>query len=203
MQQRPEPPPEGRLIAEAAARMMSLSIREAARRAGISYGRWRQISAGYQNVSPGEFAAVRAPAATLARMARVVGVTADQMETEGRRPDVAELLRQEPPAQVVPFPSLPPVAETDAHYLELPDGVTEEDVEPLIADIGRRVARLLMEVRPGETVPGERVFPDSPRDSWLWNTLMDGNYPPAAATRFVAAVQAEAAKGLRRGQGSG
>ncbi len=94
MDQRPEPPPEGKLIADAADRL-DLSIREAARRAGISYGRWRQIVTGYQNVSPGSYALVRAPAKTLAKRARVVGVTAEQMETEGQRPDAAEILREE------------------------------------------------------------------------------------------------------------
>jgi transcriptional regulator with XRE-family HTH domain len=101
METRPEQPPEGRLIADAAERL-GLSIREAARRTGISYGRWRQIVTGYQNVSPGSYARVHAPAKTLARMARVVNVTAEQMATTGQRADVAELLRGEsepaPPA---------------------------------------------------------------------------------------------------------
>ena len=74
METRPEQPPEGRLIHDAADRL-DLSIREAAKRAGISYGRWRQITVGYQNVCPGSFAAVHAPAKTLAKMAKVVGIT--------------------------------------------------------------------------------------------------------------------------------
>ena len=92
MEQRPDPPPEGRLIAAAASRM-NLSIREAARRAGLSYGRWRQVTQGYQNVSPGSFAPVHAPAKTVAKMAAVVGITPEQMETEGQRPDAAEIMR--------------------------------------------------------------------------------------------------------------
>lgn len=90
MDERPAPPPEGKLIADALARK-GLSIREASRRANISYGRWRQITSGYQNVSPGVYAPVHAPAATLARMARVVGVTPGQLEQAGRA-DVAEVL---------------------------------------------------------------------------------------------------------------
>lgn len=113
MDQRPEQPPEGRLIADAADHM-NLSIREAARRAGISYGRWRQIVTGYQNISPGSFAPVHAPAKTLARMAAVVGVTSDQMETQGQRPDAAEFMRQDvrpEPLLVAPVPrrEAPPV----------------------------------------------------------------------------------------------
>lgn len=92
MEERPGQPPEGKLIADALARK-GISIREASRRAGISYGRWRQITSGYQNVSPGSYARVRAPAATLARMASVVGVTPAQMEDAGRA-DAAGILQE-------------------------------------------------------------------------------------------------------------
>ena len=114
MEQRPEQPPEGKLIADAAARM-KLSIREAARRAGISYGRWRQIVQGYQNVSPGQLAIVHdAPALTVARMATVVGLSPDRMETEGQRPDVAELMRSGGASLVAPIrkENLPPVLQS-------------------------------------------------------------------------------------------
>ena len=90
MESRPEQPPEGRLIHDAADRL-DLSIREAARRAGISYGRWRQIVMGYQNVSPGSFAPVHAPAKTIAKMARVVNVSPAQLTAAGRD-DAAEVL---------------------------------------------------------------------------------------------------------------
>jgi hypothetical protein len=83
MPERPAPPPWGALITTALARE-GLSVREAARRAGLSEGRWRQITGGYQIVSPGVYASVRGPAATLARMARVVGVTAEQLSEAGR-----------------------------------------------------------------------------------------------------------------------
>jgi len=91
MNERPPQPPEGKLIADAIAGR--LSIREASRRAGISYGRWRQITSGVQNVSPGSYAAVRAPAGTLARMARAAGVSPAQLEDAGRA-DAAEALRK-------------------------------------------------------------------------------------------------------------
>jgi transcriptional regulator with XRE-family HTH domain len=92
MPDRPEPPPWGALITAALARE-SLSAREAARRAGLSEGRWRQITGGYQVVSPGVYAPVRGPAATLAKMAAVAGVTADQLRAAGRE-DAASLLDQ-------------------------------------------------------------------------------------------------------------
>jgi hypothetical protein len=94
MDKRPEQPAEGKLIEDATADL-DISIREAAKRAGISYGRWRQIVKGYQNVSPGVYAEVRnAPAKTVARMAAVAGVTPELMETKGQRPDVAEVMRR-------------------------------------------------------------------------------------------------------------
>jgi hypothetical protein len=73
-----------------------LSAREAARRAGISEGRWRQIAGGYQVVSAGVYAPVRGPAETLARMAAVVGVTPAQL-TEAGRPDAARALASSGP----------------------------------------------------------------------------------------------------------
>jgi hypothetical protein len=73
-----------------------LSAREAARRAGISEGRWRQIAGGYQVVSAGVYAPVHGPAQTLARMAAVVGVTPAQL-TEAGRPDAAQALASSGP----------------------------------------------------------------------------------------------------------
>jgi hypothetical protein len=90
MSQRPEPPPWGALIT-AACRRGQLSARAAARQAGISEGRWRQITSGYQVVSPGVYAPVRGPAATLARMAAVAGVTSAELRAAGRA-DAAQAL---------------------------------------------------------------------------------------------------------------
>ncbi len=90
MPERPDPPPWGVLIARALARG-GLSAREAARRAGLSEGRWRQITSGYQIVSPGVYAQVRGPAATLAKMAAVAGVTAEELRAADRE-DAAVLL---------------------------------------------------------------------------------------------------------------
>ena len=94
MVDRPDPPAWGVLIA-AALRAAGMSAREAARRAGISEGRWRQIAGGYQVVSPGVYAHVRGPAATLARMAAVAGVTPDQLTAAGRDDAARAMLRQQ------------------------------------------------------------------------------------------------------------
>src|SRR5580698_89605 len=87
---RPQPTPWGAAIA-AGCRQAGLSARTAARQAGLSEGRWRQITSGYQIVSPGVYAPVRGPAATVARMAAVAGLTAAQLRAVGRD-DAARLL---------------------------------------------------------------------------------------------------------------
>ena len=93
MTERPEPPPWGALITTALARQ-GLSAREAARRAGLSEGRWRQITGGYQVVSPGVYAHVRGPAGTLARMADTAGVSAAELRAAGRE-DAAVVLESQ------------------------------------------------------------------------------------------------------------
>ena len=82
-----------------AADRKQLSVRTLAPLAGISEGRWRQIVNGYQSVGRGEFVAVTAPALTLARMARAVGLDAPALRAAGRTDaaDELERLRDEPP----------------------------------------------------------------------------------------------------------
>jgi hypothetical protein len=87
---RPEPTPWGAAIA-AACRAAGRSARAAAREAGLSEGRWRQITSGYQVVRPGVYAPVRGPAPTVARMAAVAGLTPAQLRATGRD-DAARLL---------------------------------------------------------------------------------------------------------------
>jgi len=94
MPDRPEPPPWGMAIT-AARKRAGLSAREAARRAGISEGRWRQITGGYQVVSPQVYAQVHGPAATVARMAAVVGITPEELRAAGRADAGRELARQQ------------------------------------------------------------------------------------------------------------
>ena len=96
------------------------------KRAGISYGRWRQIVMGYQNISPGVYAAVHAPAKTVAKMARVVGVTPAQLTEAGREDAaaiLADLLREHAlagPASAPETPAEPGAdAEVNAQVLSL------------------------------------------------------------------------------------
>lgn len=97
MTERPAQRPEGRLIATAQAqRRPKLSNREAASRVPMSEGHWRAVVSGSRSVGKGIWVPVRAPAETLARMAQVVGVTAEQLVEAGRDDAAAELLELPP-----------------------------------------------------------------------------------------------------------
>jgi hypothetical protein len=175
MDQRPEQPPEGKLIADAANRL-DLSIREAARRAGISYGRWRQITTGYQNVSPGSFAPVHAPAGTLAKMARVVGVTAEQMETAGQRPDAAEILRIDAAAQDAGEDFALPA--TAAMEIAMRSHLEEMQLR---VELARRR-------NPGRRLTGRLVFPLDARDAGSWDDLLARGWSENDVPRGIAAL---------------
>ncbi len=88
----PAQPPEGALIERLRKAMQpSLSIRAAAKQAGMSGSRWTQIVRGYKQEKSDLRIAVQGPAKTVARMAHVVGATPDQLREVGR-PDAAEEL---------------------------------------------------------------------------------------------------------------
>jgi hypothetical protein len=96
---RPDPTPWGAEIA-AGCRRAGLSARAAARAAGLSEGRWRQITSGYQVVGPGVYAPVHGPAATVARMAAVAGLAPDDLRAAGRE-DAARILQSRDGDQLV------------------------------------------------------------------------------------------------------
>jgi len=177
MNTRPAPPPEGALIAKAAARR-GLSLRKAAEQAGISYGRWRQIATGYQNVSPGEFAIVRAPAGTLAKMARVVGVTAAQMAAAGRE-DVAGAMHDTEPEPAVQL-TLVPVDDVAAERRRLADQWAAMVTAPVGPEL-REVRAAIDAAPPGAS--GRDIFPDTPALAEIWSMketppqykVLDGN----------------------------
>ncbi|WP_228976751.1 hypothetical protein [Streptomyces sp. DH12] len=88
---RPEPPPEAALIKTALQRTRR-TVRGAALESKVGETRWRQILSGHQTVG-GTFIPVRAPADTLADMARVVGVTPAELRGVDRA-DAAEILEE-------------------------------------------------------------------------------------------------------------
>lgn len=83
----PEAPPEARLITELRERAPRMSMSHAAREAGISPTRWRQIENGYRP-ERGINYPESGPAQTVARMVMVVGGTPQQLIDAGR-PDAA------------------------------------------------------------------------------------------------------------------
>ena len=89
------PPPEAELIRERReAQVPRLSMREAARRAGLSAPWWRMLETGVRRVKGQDFPE-RANAETLARMAQTVGVTGAELTAAGRA-DAAAILEKLP-----------------------------------------------------------------------------------------------------------
>lgn len=91
MSQSPAPPAYGTAL-EAARERLGISQNEAARRAGMSGTRWRQIVNGFQSTG-GVIAPVKGGAKTVAKMAAVVDVPPEALEEAGR-PDAARELRR-------------------------------------------------------------------------------------------------------------
>lgn len=89
-----EPPPEARLIHELREAIIPrLSMREAARQAGMSASLWTQYEQGHRKVTPLVTIPVTATDDKLAAMALVVGATPGQLREAGRG-DAAAILRK-------------------------------------------------------------------------------------------------------------
>jgi transcriptional regulator with XRE-family HTH domain len=98
----PIPPPEAQLIHDRREAPPKMSKRQAADRAGLSEGRWRQLeNGGYKR--RGRWSEEIAPPPTLAKMARAVGVTEDELRALGKDDAAAELAA---------LPPLPPAGES-------------------------------------------------------------------------------------------
>lgn len=184
---KPAPPPEAvllRRIRIAAGIRASAAAAEVAKHSlrRFSASRWSQIENGYET-RDGSYKLVRAPADTLARMAGVLhayGLTPERLETEGQRPDAAEIFREmlragplpepPPPLSAVPVPlsraaklaALRKVAAilpaATARELEMLDTVVwrlaEDDEDSMLAVIWQAPSGR----RPGELAPRqERV----------------------------------------------
>lgn len=202
-------PPEGVLI-ESKREDAGLSKREAARRAGISEGWWRTVVKGYQSLGHGSRGAVRdAPAKTIAKMAKAAGVTPEQLETEGQRPDAAEVLRGMNQPHLAAVPSFP----GDAGHLLRGDGDLFPGVDPELKaraqpyyrEIEARVIAAVMAeaARHGTGIgealavipSGADVFPDMKRERAWWDAvrkqgLASGPYTVWKLAQAIAMAQA-------------
>ena len=162
----PEPPPEGVLIESARKQQPEISIREAARRARISEGWWRQVVKGYQSHSGGTYGIVRdVPAETVARMAKATGrITPQQMETEGQRPDVAAVMRAElaaGPVTLVPEPARP-------------DFTAADDDDPVMQEYLKSMTREIYHAVGVEFIPGQEPADDPHLDELI--SRLPGEY---------------------------
>jgi transcriptional regulator with XRE-family HTH domain len=89
----PSPPAEAELIRQRReATVPEMSRRQAATKAGISASQWSDVERGRKKAGPGVIVPVLATAGTLARMAQVAGVSADDLAAAGRE-DAADELR--------------------------------------------------------------------------------------------------------------
>lgn len=89
----PEVPPEAELIRQRReATVPAMSRRQAAAKAGVSPSQWGDVERGRKRAGSGVVVPVQATAETLARMARAVGASADDLAAAGRE-DAARQLR--------------------------------------------------------------------------------------------------------------
>ena len=133
-----DPPAEMALIEERRKAIRpTMSVRKAASAAHISEGRWRSLAKGVHQVSKGNAIPTRAPADTLARMAKVVGATPDQLREAGRDDAAEEMLRADSDPAHIGAP-LEPLPDATAEVVErswsdvhaLVEAVQELDVAP-------------------------------------------------------------------------
>lgn len=140
----PTQPEEARIIdAAQKSAVPAMSMREAAKRAGMSDGRWRQIVKGYQGTGTGRIPVV-APDDTLARMALVVGVTDSQLEDAGR-PGAADVLRRL-------------LADSEQPDVELAD----VPIDRLLGEIRRRVTGVRHAAQPATPADPPAEAPRTP-----------------------------------------
>jgi hypothetical protein len=80
-------------------RRQRISARKAAKLAGLSDAWWRHVVNGYQPVGQGQFIPVVAPPDTLARMAKVIGISEAELQKAGRADAAEELARLAVPGE--------------------------------------------------------------------------------------------------------
>jgi transcriptional regulator with XRE-family HTH domain len=88
----PGPPAEAELIRQRReAAVPDMSRRQAAVKAGISASQWSDVERGHKKAGSGVTVPVKATPETLAKMAQVAGVSADDLAAAGRADAAAEL----------------------------------------------------------------------------------------------------------------
>lgn len=168
----PRPTPEGRLIRQV--RNLSipkLTIPAAAARIGLSAEQWGYIERGYYPARDGNPPRpFSPPAVTLAKMAHALRITPERLESEGQRPDAAEMLRE---ILRRPLPRATPEMAA-----AMADHVAEFEIRAAVA----------RNAHPGERLTGEQVFPDRPDAAKYWDQLAALGWDPERIPTGVAGV---------------
>lgn len=176
----PGPTPEGHLIRRVRGLTIpKLSIRNAAARIGMSAEQWGYVERGYLpsrgGKSPQPFSP---PAATLARMAYALEITPERLESEGQRPDAAEVLREmerQAPASSSFRPA--PLSDDEGDVAKLLEasrrlGIPVQDRFESIMHDFRKVRDVFP---PDEWPPGVLLFKD-PRYAEMWDAKAGRTY---------------------------
>jgi hypothetical protein len=188
----PSPTPEGQLIRRVRGLTIpKLSVRNAAARIGMSAEQWGYVERGYLpsrgSKPPQPFSP---PAATLARMAYALEIAPKHLESEGQRPDAAEILRE--------------ILHREA---EAADAAAAERLDPPMTDPGHIASdrpyfdeinerRVALAARGITNPSGAQMFPDSPDDAKAWDGI-GARLPVGDRVWFIADLRRRAAAAAR------
>lgn len=200
----PAPTTEGELIRQARdLAIPRLSIRAAAARVGLSPEHWGNIERGYRYTKPGDPPRpFSAPAATLAKMAHALRITPERLESEGQRPDAAEMLREIIRQQRADEPSEFP--QVDDGPDDLPD-VSPELKRAMTVHLRSILDRLevVRGMNPSARITGEMMFPPNVasararernrRSAASWDNLATvfGSWKPESIAMGLAVMRAD------------
>ena len=207
----PAPTAEGRLIRQARELAVPrLSIRAAAARISMSPEQWGNIERGYRYTRPNDPPRPfkHPPATTIAKMASAVGISPDQLESEGQRPDAAEILR-EIISQQGDSRTAPPEPGPVRDFARVED---EQALRPFIENVLRELyASVGLTFGPGQRVPElaevpamEKVLTAKPGKEIFaaeWEALMwnSGNVTPEERYRTIGILRQMLAEGTEAG----
>jgi hypothetical protein len=152
-------------------------------RAGVSVSLWRQVEAGYMTPTKGMHTPKIAPAPTVARMAKAVNLSVEDLESEGQRPDAAEILRE-----IIRQHNTDGITSGDQQTalasstsLELGPGDILPDMSPEIraateAHLPGLQGIFRLAAISGPDTPGSAFFPGSPHEAHRWDRLVAAGY---------------------------
>lgn len=182
--ERPPARPEGALI-RVAREAAGLTLPEAAEASGVSKARWSQVETGYETRN-GHVKVVQAKAATIAHMAHAVRLSPDRLESEGKRPDAAEILREI--LRTLPAPVRATPGQVPGH---LSPSVRDTGEIPIISADPEYVDEVWGEVSAAKGVyglypDGAQVFPADVHEAGIWD---NNALPEDLSVRLIAFIR--------------